>query len=179
MRYTEKDREFFSQDAAELAPKLLGKFLCTKKQDGTILKLTIMETEAYPAKDTTCYGYGYDGNFGNKKITPAIQPLFKRGGACCVYGGMLLIVCGPVQKPENILVRKAGNKNVLCEGPYLLGKLLNLNKQQHGMDLLSEKSTIWIETSSAEREIFKTTRVRLKANAKPCDIKNKLRFILI
>lgn len=67
MRYTEKDRKFFLQPAEVVAPQLLGKLLCRRIDGEKILKIRICEVEAYGAEDTANYGYGYEGNGGEKR----------------------------------------------------------------------------------------------------------------
>ena len=103
------DRSFFEKDSETVAQKLLGKLLCRKMPNGEVYKMVIMETEAYPANDSCCYGYGYEGNHGNKKKTAANAPLFKIGGTCCIYGGMILIdgeVCAfTIAAPQNDYAR--------------------------------------------------------------------------
>ena len=47
-------KDFFSDSAIELAPKLLGKLLCRKIRN-EIIKIAITETEAYfGEEDTAC-----------------------------------------------------------------------------------------------------------------------------
>ena len=45
------DRSFFTCPAEELAPKLLGKVLCRKAEDGFVIRGRINVTEAYPTDD--------------------------------------------------------------------------------------------------------------------------------
>ena len=78
------DRSFFEKDAETVAKNLLGKLLCRKMPNRKILKMTVIETEAYPADDSACYGYGYEGNHEKKKKTKANAPLFETGGTCCI-----------------------------------------------------------------------------------------------
>lgn len=48
----------FSADAVALAPRLLGKFLCRRLADGTVLRRRITETEAYfGEEDTACHAH--------------------------------------------------------------------------------------------------------------------------
>lgn len=106
-RLTEKDRERFS-DPVGAAKWLLGKVICRKISDKDVLRLYITETEAYDYKDEACYGYdpqvGY-AHIGKKTVANA--PLFKQAGTCCIYGEMLLISCGEIGKPSNVLIRTA------------------------------------------------------------------------
>ena len=48
----------FSADALALAPRLLGKFLCRRLANGTVLRRRITETEAYfGEEDTACHAH--------------------------------------------------------------------------------------------------------------------------
>jgi len=51
------DRNFFTVDAVELAQKLLGKTL-VRNVDGKLIKVKIVETEAYNGKiDRACHAH--------------------------------------------------------------------------------------------------------------------------
>ena len=47
----------FSADALALAPRLLGKFLCRRLADGTVLRRRITETEAYFGEEDTAIAF--------------------------------------------------------------------------------------------------------------------------
>ncbi len=145
MRYTENDRELFLQSAEIVAPMLLGKVLCRKMPNGEILRMIITETEAYPADDSACYGYGYEGNHGDKKKTAANAPLFELGGTCCLYGGMILIGCGEKGKPDNVLIRGGIHNGEYCGGPCTVANALKADKQLHGINITQDNSELWIE----------------------------------
>lgn len=82
MRYTEKDRKiFFEQNADALAKGLLGKILCRKLEDNTILRFRIIETEAYPYEDSACYGYKKTGESGSAFIRSRRNMLYLRRDA--------------------------------------------------------------------------------------------------
>ena len=66
----------FSTDALALAPRLLGKFLCRRLANGTVLRRRITETEAYfGEEDTACHAH--------KGRTPRTDVLYAAGG--CAY----------------------------------------------------------------------------------------------
>ena len=72
------DRDFFRQNATELAPALVGKLLCRKLPDGNIIKLRISETEAYcGVDDTACHAH--------KGKTKRSEMLWHDGGTIYVY----------------------------------------------------------------------------------------------
>ncbi len=180
MRYTEKDLEFFIQSADQVAQKLLGSLLCRKMPNGEIRKMIIMETEAYPSDDSTCYGYGYEGNHGKKQKTIANSPLFERGGICCVYGGMILLVCGEKGKPDNVLVRSGIYNDDYYDGPCKLAKALCVDKKFHGTDILAKDSELWIEKKSCDEfvAIKRKGLVHSEFENKD-DNNNKLRFFAL
>lgn len=178
MRYTENDRAFFLQSAEAFAPQLLGKLLCRRVDGGEILKVRICEVEAYGAEDTANYGYGYEGNGGEKKKTKANAPLFRQGGTCCIYGGMLLVVCGSVNKPDNVLIRGCADEAHWYSGPLKVADALKLNKGLHGTDLLTS-DLIWLETDEVAHRLCRTERQGLGCGIKEADRKKCCRFITI
>lgn len=177
MKYSEETRSAFMQSAEKVAPFLLGKLLCRRFSDGGIRKFRICEVEAYVEEDTANYGYCFIG----RKKSKAVAPLFKDGGICCLYGGMLLIVCGFADKPDNILVRACADKEKIYNGPLKVAdalKVCEINWQQ-GIDILNS-DVLWLETDDGTiGTICKTERVRLGANASPEDGRKQCRFITI
>lgn len=171
MRYEEKNRHLFIKSAETVAPWLLGKQICCTVE-GETRKLRITETEAYPASDSACYGY-------KKDPTEATAPLFRRGGTCCIYAGMLLISCGKEGEPENVLIRQAGNENIYCDGPIKLCNELKIGKSFHGTDLLAEDSMLWIEDDPIPVRHCATQRVGLSFEAKEEDREAPRRFITL
>ena len=68
----------FSADAVALAPRLLGKFLCRRLEDGTVLRRRITETEAYfGEEDTACHAH--------RGRMPRRDVLYEPGGCAYVY----------------------------------------------------------------------------------------------
>lgn len=172
MRYTEKDRDIFSQPADDFGKWLIGKLLCRRLSDGSELRFRITETEAYCHDDSACYGK--DG-----KITDATAPLFDKGGVCCIYANMLLIVCGKPDEPDNVLIRQAGDENKCCKGPVLLCETLGINKEMHGMDLLDSNSPLWIEDDGKSVSCYAAERIGLGKDVLKKDRERKHRFTAI
>lgn len=172
MRFIKNHRKYFTKPAMHLGEWLIGKQICRRFPDETVLRFRITETEAYGHDDSACYGK-------NGKPTPATAPLFEQGGYCCVYADMLLIVCGNQNEPDNVLIRKAGNRNQYCDGPISLCKALKIDKTLHGQDLLDPVASLWIEDDGTVRECCAVERVRLGINVNEDDRKKKLRFISI
>ena len=174
----EKMKNNLFEDSAEtVAKELLGKYLCRKLPSGDIIRLRIMETEAYPAEDTACYGYGYEGNHGDKPKTPANAPLFEAGGTCCIYGGMILIVCGKTGQPDNVLIRAAVGEEEYYDGPCKVADALQVDKKFHGMDL-TNRSELWIEENPDHKNYIELKRKGLGKTATEEDKMRKLRFIV-
>ncbi len=180
MRYTEKDRKFFLQPAEVFAPQLLGKLLCRRIDGEKILKIRICEVEAYGNDDTANYGYGYGENDNEKKKTKANAPLFEQGGTCCIYGGMLLIVCGQKGKPDNVLIRGCADQEHWHNGPLKVAGALKLDGAHglHGTDLLTS-DLLWLETDEAVNSFCRMERRGLGRGIKETDRKKRCRFITV
>ena len=137
-----------------------------------------METEAYPSNDSSCYGYGYEGNHGNKKKTTANAPLFEIGGTCCIYGGMILIVCGKIGKPDNVLIRSGIYNDNYYDGPYKVAGILETDKSLHGIDMLGGDSELWIE-ENMHKDVIAVMRKGISNYVDKDDRKRKLRFFAL
>ncbi|HAZ19223.1 MAG TPA: 3-methyladenine DNA glycosylase, partial [Clostridiales bacterium] len=71
------DKTEYLLPATELAPALLGKFLCRNIED-EIIRLRITETECYYGEiDTACHAH--------KGKTPRTETLYRQGGCAYVY----------------------------------------------------------------------------------------------
>ncbi|TLX73087.1 DNA-3-methyladenine glycosylase [Labilibacter sediminis] len=130
-------KEFFKQNALDLAPQLLGKYI-VKNTDGKIEKFMITETEAYCGEeDLACHA--------SKGRTKRTEVMYEEGGKVytyIIYGihWMLNVVCGAKNNPQAVLIRSIDEVN----GPGRVGKRLNIDKSFYGTDLCSSK-IIWIE----------------------------------
>lgn len=177
-RMTEKERERFS-DPVEAAKWLLGKVICRKISDKDVLRLYITETEAYDYKDKACYGYDPQVGYAHiGKRTDANAPLFeKQAGTGCVFGGMLLISCGEIGKPSNVLIRTAGNEQTYFNGPYKIYKGLQLENLR-SVDLLTNDD-LWLASPAEENPCCQTTRVRLPKSVGKQSRESKHRFIIL
>ena len=180
MRYTDKEREIFTLSAESLAPWLLGKLLCRKLPDGKIIKVKICEVEAYNADDTANYGYGFQGNGGDKHATKANTPLFEQGGTCCIYAGMFLIVAGETGKSDNVLIRACADKENKYCGPLKTADVLKISssKNLHGADILNSEE-IWLEDDTLIGAICISKRIGLGKNVNAKDSEKRCRFIAI
>lgn len=152
-------KNFFLQDAPEVAPQLLGHILCRKLPTGEIKKGVIVETEAYMSHDPACHAY--------KGETIRNRSLFLDGGYSYVYFiyGMyycLNVVTGKKGDGQAVLIRaldmiddsgveekikrgKKGKYNFFpASGPGKLCRYLCINKEHNGL-IFAKENSLWIE----------------------------------
>ena len=90
------DNSFYFQNALEVAPQLVGKILCVRRESGEILRMRIGETEAYlGVEDTACHA--------SRGKTPRNSALWQEGGFTYVY------LCYGMYYMFNISPRNSGN----------------------------------------------------------------------
>ncbi len=134
------DRDFFRRDVLEVAPDLLGKQLVMMDGKKGKSVYTITETEAYRGgEDLACHA--------SKGRTARTEVMFGDGGLVymyLIYGihWMLNVVSSHVDDPQAVLIRGLREAN----GPGRLTRLLGLDKQFNGEDLVQSKR-IMIEDS--------------------------------
>ena len=135
--------KFFYQDVKVVAQELLGKTLCVRQNQGTIIKDIISETEAYDGEnDLACHA--------SKGKTPRTSIMYEQGGVCYVYlcygmHWMLNFVTGSPEYPAAVLIRGSLGVN----GPGCLTKHFGIdgsfNKKR-----ISKSSVIWVESSDIQ-----------------------------
>lgn len=146
------DRDFFRQNATELAPALVGKLLCRKMPDGSILKLRISETEAYcGVEDTACHAH--------KGKTKRTEILWHDGGTIYVYlcygmHWLMNIVSGEEDDPQAVLIRCC----LEADGPGKLTKKLGIDGTFNNKDILSCPD-LWLEDDGYKVDITSEKRV--------------------
>ena len=162
---------FYSRPAFDVAPELLGKFLC-RNLDGNIVKFRITETECYYGEDdTACHAH--------KGKTERTGVMYENGGLAYVYlcygiHNMLNIVTGVKDFPEAVLIRGAGEYN----GPGKLTKALKINRSFNWENLM-KSDKLWIEDDeSGKRYPYKTDRRVGIAYAHETDRNRLWRFLL-
>lgn len=134
--------EFYTAPATELAPKLLGKLLCCRR-DGVVLKARITETECYYGEsDTACHAH--------KGLTGRNRPMYRAGGIAYIYlcygiHEMLNIVTGPEGHPEAVLIRGVEGH----EGPGKLTKYMGIDRRLNTADLTVSEE-LWLEDDGTE-----------------------------
>lgn len=144
-------KDFFRQNALDLAPSLIGKLLC-RKIGKEVVKLRITETESYYGKeDTACHA--------SKGRTTRTEPMFSEGGITYIYlcygmYNMLNIVSGKEDNPEAVLIRGIEGFN----GPGKLTQALNITRELNKIDLcLSDE--LWIEDDGIILDYKRTPRI--------------------
>ncbi|MBI5906900.1 DNA-3-methyladenine glycosylase [Candidatus Saccharibacteria bacterium] len=170
-----KIQEILTKSSIEAAPLLLGCFLYRKTPSG-ILKLKIVETEAYHQDDPASHSY--------RGMTKRTAPMFEAGGVLYVYFtyGMhycVNIVTGQAGRGEAVLLRAAEplegldimrkNRGItdikgLANGPAKLTQALGIKNTSLSGEKLSRLS-IWLEPPDSElkaKDIIASPRVGIK-----------------
>ena len=121
--------DFFHRPCLEAAAELPGKLLCRRMEDGSVLRLRILETEAYCGEDdTACHAH--------KGRTQRTEVLYAAPGTLYVYlcygiHWMLNVVTGDKEDPQALLIRACENA---C-GPGKLTKALGIDKRFNAVSL--------------------------------------------
>ena len=139
----------------------MGNYCVEKRKTERSFVCALLSQKVYEENDAACYGIDYkNGKYITQAPTPATAPLFETGGVWCIYGGMLLLVCGQKGVPENVLIREAGNEDHYCNGSFNLCKYLGIDKSLHREDVIFSDS-LWLKDDGAEREDCTAQRIRL------------------
>lgn len=161
--------DFWARPATELAPELLGKWLCVQLDD-TKHRYRITETECYfGEEDTACHAH--------KGKTPRTEVLYRAGGITYVYlcygiHNLLNLVTGPAGHPEAVLIRGVEG----ASGPGRVTKLLGITCRQNALPLMTE-SGIWVEDDGTPAPLHEALpRVGI-GYAAPEDVRRPWRFL--
>ena len=162
-------QDFFTRDALEVAPALVGCRLVRTLPDGETRTLTITETEAYCGEsDSACHAH--------RGRTRRNAPLYERGGIFYVYlcygiHWLLNAVTGAEGAPQGVLIRA-------CEGypgPGRLTKALGIGGELTGLPV-DGCAGLRFAARDGEWEITAAPRVGI-AYAEPEDRARPWRFI--
>ena len=147
--------EFYSRDTLQVAPDLLGTFVCRRLPEG-IICAEIVEVEAYTENDPACHA--------SRGITKRCEVMFGPAGRSYVYFiyGMyncLNVVTETHGKPGAVLIRAVAIKG--GEGPGKLCKTLDIDRSLNGIDLRDADGPLWIVEGRKipKRDIGKSIRV--------------------
>ena len=160
----------YAADAVTAAKMLLGKWLCRRLGDGTVLKARIVETEAYCGEgDTACHAH-----CGK---TARNAPMYEAGGVAYIYlcygmHNLLNVVTGAKEWPEAVLIR--GVERAI--GPGRVTKFLQIDRRLN-CERLTTSRHLWIEDDGTTSPRFKATpRIGIAYAAKR-DQNRKWRFV--
>lgn len=159
---------YFSAHATVLAPDLIGKLLCVKTADGTIIKKRITETECYYGEeDSACHAH--------KGRTKRTETLYHAGGVAYVYlcygmYDLLNFVTGDQDHPEAVLIR--GVEGI--SGPGRLTKALGITRELNGKEL-SKENGLWVEDDGVKLSLSSSERIGI-SYADEIDRKKPWRF---
>lgn len=132
------DPWWFDRPATILAPLLLGKWLCRRLPDGTVLRRRITETECYfGEEDTACHAH--------KGRTKRTETLYRPGGIAYVYlcygiHALLNVVTGDEGHPEAVLIRGVEG----ASGPGRVTRALSITCADNRAPL-TEEYGLWLE----------------------------------
>ncbi len=149
-------REWFARTAPEVAPALLGRHLVRHLVDGTLVRVRIVEVEAYEPDDPASHAF--------RGPTRRTVSMFGPPGHLYVYliyglHHCVNVVTGPVGYGSAVLIRAgeplAGhaamrtNRGVdrldrLCSGPARLAQALEIDRSLDGSDLVGDRR-VWLE----------------------------------
>ena len=124
--------------AEEAAEVLIGKLLCKRTEEGTVLRARITETECYCGEEgTACHAH--------RGKTERNRPLYEEGGISYVYlcygiHSLLNIITGKKDHPEGVLIRGVEGLN----GPGRVTKNLGITLRDNTLPLTPE-SGLWLE----------------------------------
>lgn len=152
-------RAFFLRGTTEVARDLLGRSLCRRLDDGTVLRGRIVEVEAYDGpRDRASHAH--------RGRTPRNEPMFEAGGIAYVYlvYGMhhcLNVVTGAEGYPAAVLLRAAESPGgtVSASGPGRLARAFRVTRDQDRASLLGP--VLWLERGKPvpDRHVLQTARV--------------------
>ena len=140
----------YAVDAVTAAKMLLGKWLCRRLPDGSVLTTRIVETEAYCGEnDTACHAHSGK--------TERNAPMYEAGGIAYIYlcygmHNLLNVVTGAKDYPEAVLIR--GVEGAI--GPGRVTKFLQIDRTLNREPLMNSKR-LWIETDETQQPRFKAT----------------------
>jgi DNA-3-methyladenine glycosylase len=174
-------RDFYARDTVQVARELLGTHL-VRLDNGQRLGGVILETEAY-------HGEADLGCHARAGRTPRTQVMYGLPGHAYVYftygmHWMLNFVTQPDGFPAAVLIRAilplegreviAARRSpqppqIWTDGPAKLCKALGIDGNQHGVDLCSDESEIYVEegVSIPDARVEVTARVGLESVPEP------------
>jgi DNA-3-methyladenine glycosylase len=148
------DSNWLTRPAPEVAPDLLGCGLVRQLPDGTLIRGTIVETEAYEAGDPACHAY--------RRETPRNRVMFGPAGLtyvyliygvyCCLnvvtdregFASAVLIRALALASVPPHYPRPQENLQRIAAGPGKLCRVLQIDRT-HTAQPLQPGSPLWLE----------------------------------
>jgi DNA-3-methyladenine glycosylase len=164
------DWQILEGSAETVAPRLLGCVL-ERELDGVLVRVRIVETEAYHQSDAASHSY--------RGKTPRTEVMFGPAGHAYVYFtyGMhycMNIVTGPAGEGSAVLIRaveplageavlnqhRVGKTGVdICNGPAKLCQALAIDKSWNGHNLHELPLRLVLQPQLQKSRIVQTTRI--------------------
>jgi len=151
--------EFYTRDTLEVARDLLGRLLCRRLHDGSVLRGRIVEVEAYD-------GPADRASHAHRGRTARNAPMFRRGGIAYVYlvygvHHCLNVVTGDEGYPAAVLLRatESPDGETSASGPGRLTRAFAVDRALDGASLCDDR--LWLEFGQTvgDREIRRTPRI--------------------
>lgn len=169
-RIETQDFSFLMTDAATAAKRLLGCIL-ERELDGVIIRVKIVETEAYDQTDAA--SHSYNGR------TPRVETMFGAAGHAYVYftygmhyccnivvgetgysAAVLIRAVEPMNEMSVLEQRRPGKTNTdLTNGPAKLCQALEINLDLNGHDLSRSPLKLLMEPQLPLADITTATRI--------------------
>jgi len=142
-----------------VARDLLGRLLCRRLPDGTVLRGALVEVEAYDGPDDRA-------SHAHRGLTPRNAPMFEAGGLAYVYliygvHHCLNVVTGDAGYPAAVLLRAATSpgSQLSASGPGRLCRAFQVDRTLTRSSFTGGE--IWIETGDpvADCDVRRTPRI--------------------
>ena len=152
-------RSFYTRHTLEVARDLLGRLLCRRLPDGTVLSGRIVEVEAYDGPDDRA-------SHAHRGRTARNAPMFEGGGVSYVYQiygvhHCLNVVTGKAGYPAAVLLRAAeppaGNRS--ASGPGRLCRAFEIDRDLDRGSFLGDELWLAAGRPIGDREIKRTARI--------------------
>lgn len=149
---------FYRRDVLDVARDLLGATLCRRLDDGTILRGTLVEVEAYVGERDLA-------SHARMGPTARNRPMYEDGGVAYVFlvYGMhhcLNVVTGRGGEPQAVLLRAATSPGVgSASGPGRLCRTFRVDRSLDGASLFGD--ALWLEAGERipDRAVRRTPRI--------------------
>jgi len=161
--------EFLQKPAYEVAPQLLGCIL-EREIDGNVIRVRIVETEAYDESDAASHSY--------KGKTPRTEIMFDEPGHLYVYftygmhyccnvvtgkkgtgAAVLIRAVEPVEGEQYMQDLRQVSGVQLSNGPAKLCQALNIDKRLNGHDLTETPLKLILQKPLDTAKIKQTKRI--------------------